>query len=62
MNSFAIAGDISKEDDCIKLVAETVIFFGRIDVLINNAGVQEDLPPTEISLDEWYKIIGIDLT
>ena len=36
--------------------------FGRIDVLINNAGVQEDLPLTDIGLDEWYEIIGIDLT
>src|SRR5215211_2482601 len=43
-DSIAIGGDVSKEDDCIKLVAETVKYFGRIDVLINNAGIQEDLP------------------
>jgi 3-hydroxybutyrate dehydrogenase len=60
--SIAIAGDISKEDDCIKLVAETVKFYGRIDALINNVGLQEDFPLTEISLDEWYKKISIDLT
>ena len=29
---------------------------------MNNAGIQQDLPLTEISLDEWYKIIGVDLT
>jgi glucose 1-dehydrogenase len=61
-DSIAIGADVSKEDDCIKLIAETVKHFHRIDVLVNNAGVQEDLPLTEISIEEWYKIIGVDLT
>jgi glucose 1-dehydrogenase len=61
-NSIAIEADISKERDCISLIKETVNHFGRIDVLVNNAGIQEDLPLTEINLEEWYKIIGVDLT
>jgi glucose 1-dehydrogenase len=61
-DSIAIAADISKESDCISLIEETIKDFGRIDVLINNAGIQEDLPLTEINLEEWYKIIGVDLT
>ena len=61
-DSIAIGADVSKEDDCIRLIAETAKHFGRIDVLVNNAGIQEDLPLAEISLVEWYKIIGVDLT
>jgi glucose 1-dehydrogenase len=61
-DSIAIAADISKESDCISLIEETIKDFGRIDVLVNNAGIQEDLPLTEINLEEWYKIIGVDLT
>lgn len=61
-DSIAIGADVSKEVDCIRLVSETVKHFGRIDVLVNNAGVQEDLPLIEISLDGWYKIISINLT
>ncbi|MFL6318468.1 MAG: SDR family NAD(P)-dependent oxidoreductase [Nitrososphaeraceae archaeon] len=61
-NSIAIEADISKESDCIRLIEETVKHFGRIDVLVNNAGIQEDLPLTDINLEEWYKIIGVDLT
>jgi glucose 1-dehydrogenase len=61
-DSIAIVADISKERDCISLIKETVNHFGRIDVLVNNAGIQEDLPLTEINLEEWYKIIGVDLT
>src|SRR6476660_845249 len=60
--SIAIEADVSKEGECIKLIEETVKEFGRIDVLVNNAGIQDDLPLTEINLDEWYKIIGVDLT
>lgn len=61
-DSIAIGADVSKEDDCIRLVTETAKHFGRIDVLVNNAGIQDDLPLAEISLVEWYKIIGVDLT
>src|SRR5919199_6060065 len=61
-NSIAIEADVSKEDDCIRLIEETVKHFGRIDVLVNNAGIQQDVPLTETNLEEWYKIIGVDLT
>jgi glucose 1-dehydrogenase len=30
--------------------------------LVNNAGIQEDIPFTETTVEEWYKIIGVDLT
>ncbi|MGI8834077.1 MAG: SDR family NAD(P)-dependent oxidoreductase, partial [Nitrososphaeraceae archaeon] len=60
--STAIEADVSKESDCIRLIEETVSKYGRIDVLVNNAGVQEDIPFTETTVEEWSKIIGIDLT
>src|SRR5919197_317284 len=61
-NSIAIEADVSNEGDCIRLIEETVKHFGRIDVLVNNAGIQQDLPLTETNLEEWYKIIAVDLT
>src|SRR5919197_5966764 len=60
--SIAIDADVSKESDCIRLIEETIKRFGRIDVLVNNAAIQQDLPLTQINLEEWYKIIGVDLT
>ena len=59
--SVAIGADISKESDCVILIEETIKHFGRIDVLVNNAGIQQDVPFTETTLDEWYKIIRVDL-
>ncbi|SEF79286.1 NAD(P)-dependent dehydrogenase, short-chain alcohol dehydrogenase family [Caloramator fervidus] len=54
--------DVSKEDDVKKLVEETVRLFGGIDVLINNAAISINKPITELSLDEWNRVIGVNLT
>src|SRR5574337_939374 len=43
-DSVAIEADVSKEDDCVRLVDETARRYGRIDVLVNNAGVQREIP------------------
>ena len=61
-DSIAIEADISKESNCIRLIEQTVKQYCKIDVLVNNAGIQEDLPLSEISIEEWYKILGVDLT
>ena len=60
-DSIAIEADVSKED-CVRLIHEAVDHFGRIDVLVNNAGIQEDIPFTETTLSEWSKVIAVDLT
>lgn len=61
-DSVAVGADVSNEKDCVHLIEETYKHFGRIDVLVNNAGIQQDIPFTEISLDQWYKILSVDLT
>ena len=60
--AMAIEADVSKESDCMRLVSETVKNFGRIDVLVNNAGIQKEIPIEETSTEQWYKTIGVDLT
>jgi glucose 1-dehydrogenase len=62
LDIIAIQADISKENECIKLVEQTIEHFGRLDVLVNNAGIQKNIPIEETTLDEWYKIIAVDLT
>lgn len=54
--------DVSKEDEVIAMFADTVKQFGTVDILINNAGVQKDAPFTEMTLDKWNTVIGINLT
>jgi glucose 1-dehydrogenase len=36
--------------------------FGRLDILVNNAGIQKDAAFTDMSLDDWNKVIGTNLT
>lgn len=61
-NSIAIEADISKEADCVRLIEEPVKNYNRIDALVNNAGVEKDVPVEEITLGMWYKILAVDLT
>jgi glucose 1-dehydrogenase len=57
----AIQADGSKESDCVRLIEDTIRHYGRIDVLVNNAGIQKDVPFEQTTIEEWYKIIGVDL-
>ena len=54
-----IQADVSKEADCIRLVAETVEAFGQLDVLVNNAGTTDFLPFTDLSRltdEHWDRV------
>jgi NAD(P)-dependent dehydrogenase (short-subunit alcohol dehydrogenase family) len=43
-DSIAIQADVSKENNCVKLIEDSIERYGRIDVLVNNAGIQKDVP------------------
>lgn len=54
--------DVSSENDVIKMVSRVMELFGQIDVLVNNAGIGSRSDITNISLEEWNQVIGINLT
>lgn len=63
----AIQGDVSKLDDIKRLFAETETTFGKLDVLVNNAGVYEFLPLEAITAEHFHKqfdlnVLGLLLT
>jgi len=60
--AFAIQADVSKETDVRRMVAEAIKRFGTIDILINNAGLQQDAPFHEMSLQQWERVISVNLT
>jgi glucose 1-dehydrogenase len=61
-SSIAVIADVSQEADCIRLIDEAVKHYGRIDVLVNNAGIQQEVPFEDTSIEVWQKIIAVDLT
>src|SRR4030042_3083833 len=50
----AIRADLSKMEDCKKVVNETIKKYGRIDVLVNNAGIGDRHMPINLCTEEWY--------
>jgi glucose 1-dehydrogenase len=62
VEAMAIGADVSREDEVQAMFAKTVAAWGTIDILVNNAGLQADAPFTEMTLAEWNRVIGINLT
>ena len=58
----ALRCDVSKEEDVVATVAETVRRHGRLDVLVNNAGTSCWGLPEQIALKGWQKVIDVNLT
>lgn len=55
-------GDVSREDDTERMVAETVAALGGCDILVNSAGVGDDLVPVhEQAVDRWQEVLDINL-
>ena len=57
-----IYGDVSSEDDLMRVVTGTVGLFGSIDVLINNVGIGWTGTLLERSTDDWRKVTEVNLT
>jgi len=54
--------DVSREDQVKAMFGFTEQEFGRVDILVNNAGLQKDAPFTDMTLDQWNFVIGVNLT
>ncbi len=57
-----VTADVSVEGDVERLVEETLSRFGRIDVLVNNAGIASSSPLVVTELAEWNRVLAVDLT
>lgn len=58
----AIEADVSALDQVHALVENTVRDFGRLDIFVNNAGIEKKVPFLETSLDLWNRVISVNLT
>jgi glucose 1-dehydrogenase len=59
--SVAIAADVAKADDVDALVRGTIASFGRLDIVVNNAGVERKAAFVDYPLEELRKILDINL-
>jgi len=58
----AFVADVSKFEEVEKMVQDIQKEFGRLDVLVNNAGITQDRTLAKMTKEEWQKVIDIDLT
>lgn len=57
-----LALDVSQPESVTAAVAETVAAWGRLEILVNNAGICPLTPLAEITLDEWNRVLAVNLT
>ncbi|MBK0379476.1 SDR family oxidoreductase [Mucilaginibacter segetis] len=60
--AFAYQADVSHEQDVQGMFAKLVETYGGIDILMNNAGLQQDATFVDMTLDQWNKVINVNLT
>ena len=57
-----LAVDVTRADSVHAMVQETLARFGRIDVLVNNAGVESPRPFLDISLEDYERVMRVNTT
>jgi glucose 1-dehydrogenase len=58
----AAEADISNPADVDSLIQKTIAAFGKLDIFVNNAGIEKKIPFVEYPLNIWQKILAVNLT
>ena len=62
VKAFSVKADVSDEEQITAMFHTMFDKFGTIDILVNNAGMQSDAPLEEMTLAQWNRVIGVNLT
>ncbi len=62
VRAIAVKADVSDEDQVMAMFSRMLGEFGTIDVLVNNAGLQQDASFENLTLKQWNKVLGVNLT
>jgi glucose 1-dehydrogenase len=59
--TIAVAADVSKPDQVQTLIAETIKTYGKLDIVVNNAGIEKKHPFVDYPFDDLQKILAVNL-
>lgn len=62
VQGIAIQADVSQEAAVEAMFDEAIGTFGRLDIVVSNSGIQKDAFLMDMSLDDWNRVIGVNLT
>jgi glucose 1-dehydrogenase len=57
-----VRADVSDEAQVAAMFRTMIAEFGTVDILVNNAGLQQDAPFHELTLAQWNRVLGVNLT
>ena len=60
--ALAVQADVTKPEDVKGLIQSTVEKFGRLDIMVNNAGMERKMPFLQTPLEVWNQAISVNLT
>jgi len=55
-------GNVGDGEECQRVVDEVIEQHGRLDILVNNAGITIDKPVWKLSIDDWEKVLRVNLS
>ncbi len=59
--ALVVPGDVARRTEVERMVAETVRAFGRLDILINNAGINRDAMAAKMTEEQWDAVLAVNL-
>jgi glucose 1-dehydrogenase len=57
-----VPADVSDPLEVKRMFGRTIEAFGRLDILVNNAGIQLDAAFVDLTLDQWQRVMDVNLT
>jgi glucose 1-dehydrogenase len=61
-NALGVDADISLPEDVDRLIRETINRFGKLNIFVNNAGIEKKFAFVDFPFEEWQKIVAVNLT
>jgi glucose 1-dehydrogenase len=61
-SAFPVRADVSSEEDVQAMLQTALREYGTVDILVSNAGVQKDAPFLDMALEQWQRVLDINLT
>lgn len=60
--ALVLRADVSREDDVQQMFQRVIAEWGTVDIVVSNSGIQKDAPLVDMTLDQWRRVLEVNLT